>query len=291
VLAIVNTRADAAEIVASLDRLTDEPTLHLSAAMCGQHCADVIARIRARLEARRTGRDPRPLRVVSTQLVEAGVDIDFPVVYRALAGLDSIAQAAGRCNREGGLPEGRLGRVVVFVREVPAALSGIRAGVQATRSVVAAGLSDALAPEAFERYFPIYYDGFPSRDVHGIGELLRSNSDLAFSFRTAADNFRLVDDGSQVTVIVPYAAEADAARDVAPLIARLRAGDTDRRLMRALQRYTVSARRRQVEAWQARGDVKEVQPECFVLVDALRYDARFGLMPEGRPLDAATLVQ
>lgn len=109
VLAIVNTRKAARE----LQRLMPEGTLHLSALMCGAHRKDVIAHIKERLKAKREGRDTRPLRVVSTQLVEAGVDIDFPVVYRALAGLDSIAQAAGRCNREGRMQG--LGRVVVFV--------------------------------------------------------------------------------------------------------------------------------------------------------------------------------
>lgn len=108
-LAIVNTRKAAR----ALHRLMPEGTLHLSALMCGAHRKDVIAEIKQRLKARRGGSDWRPLRVVSNQLVEAGVDIDFPVVYRALAGLDSIAQAAGRCNREGRLP-GK-GRVVIFV--------------------------------------------------------------------------------------------------------------------------------------------------------------------------------
>ena len=101
VLVVVNTRKDAAEIMTALDAVSGAPALHLSAAMCGQHRADVIAEIRIRLAARRAGTDARPLRVVSTQLVEAGVDIDFPVVFRSLAGLDSIAQAAGRCNRAG----------------------------------------------------------------------------------------------------------------------------------------------------------------------------------------------
>ncbi len=82
-------------------RRMPEGTLHLSALMCGEHRSRVIADIKQRLLA------GEAVRVVSTQLVEAGVDVDFPVVYRALAGLDSIAQAAGRCNREGKLELGK----------------------------------------------------------------------------------------------------------------------------------------------------------------------------------------
>ncbi len=289
VLAVVNTRKDAVEVVTALDAATGDTTLHLSAAMCGQHRADVIREIRERLAARRAGSDARPLRVVSTQLVEAGVDIDFPVVYRALAGLDSLAQAAGRCNREG-LLDGP-GRVVVFVREVPATLHGLRAGAQASRSVLAASRPNTLAPDLFERYFPLYYDGFKSRDQQGIVDHLRNNSDLSFDFRTAAGKFRLIDDEDQASVIVPYESLALDVRPVRPLIERLRRGDGDRWLLRALQRYTVTARRRQVEVWQQRGDVLEVQPGLFVLIDELRYDARLGLLAEGRPLSAASLVQ
>src|SRR6185295_1244902 len=88
---------------------TKETPVHLSALMCGEHRSKVInERIKPDLKGNRI------LRVVSTQLVEAGVDIDFPVVYRAMAGLDSIAQAAGRCNREGTL-NGQHGQVHVFI--------------------------------------------------------------------------------------------------------------------------------------------------------------------------------
>jgi CRISPR-associated endonuclease/helicase Cas3 len=91
VLCIVDRRDDCR----ILYRLMLKGTLHLSGLMCGQHCSEAITEIKRRLKAKET------VRVISTQLVEAGVDMDFPVVYRALAGLDSIARAAGRCNREG----------------------------------------------------------------------------------------------------------------------------------------------------------------------------------------------
>ena len=290
VLVIVNTRNDAAEIVSALDAATGDESLHLSAAMCGQHRADVIAEIRDRLAARRAGNDARPLRVVSTQLVEAGVDIDFPVVFRALAGLDSVAQAAGRCNREGQLPEGAKGKVVVFVRQIPRPLHQIRNGADSTRTVVQAG-GDPLSPSAFERYFPLYYAGFASRDKHGIVDRLKKNPGLEFEFRSAADKFKLIDDADQSTVIIPYAGVK--AESMAPLIAKLRAGDTDRWLLRKLQRYTVTVRRNLADQWAAQGDVQELGSGMgiYLLIDELRYDARLGLLPEGRALDVASLVQ
>ncbi len=96
-LTIVNTRGHAAKLYQGFaEREGDhDGTYHLSTLMCGEHRADVIKAIRQRLEHQ------QPCRVISTQLIEAGVDLDFPVVYRAMTGIDSIAQAAGRCNREG----------------------------------------------------------------------------------------------------------------------------------------------------------------------------------------------
>jgi CRISPR-associated endonuclease/helicase Cas3 len=287
ILIVVNTRNDAAEIMRGVDAATGDSTLHLSAAMCGQHRADVIAQIRARLQARRDGVDRRPLRVVSTQLVEAGVDIDFPVVFRALAGLDSVAQAAGRCNREGRLPDGGKGRVVVFVRDIPKPLQQVRIGTQATRSVLQSGC-DPMSPAAFERYFPLYYAGFSSRDKHGIVDHLRKNAVFEFEFRTAADKFRLVDDEDQATVIVPYIGAG--TESVQPLIEKLRSGDTDRWLLRRLQRFTVNMRRQLLSTWQAQGDVRELVPGMYLLIDELRYDDRLGLLPNERSLDPASLV-
>jgi hypothetical protein len=91
-------------------------------------------------------------------------------------------------------------------------------------------------------------------------------------------------------VIVPYESDAADARPIGPLIERLRRGPTDRWLMRALQRYSVNARRKQVEVWQRRGDALELVPGLFVLVDELRYDRRFGLLSEDRSLSVESLV-
>jgi CRISPR-associated endonuclease/helicase Cas3 len=103
VLCIVNTRTDCRE----LHKLMPEGTIHLSGFMCGEERSELISDIKSKLK------NNEPIKVISTQLVEAGVDIDFSVVYRAITGLDSIAQAAGRCNRENKLIDG--GKVEVFV--------------------------------------------------------------------------------------------------------------------------------------------------------------------------------
>lgn len=151
VLAIVNTRKAARE----LQRLMPADTLHLSALMCGAHRKVVIQHIKERLKAKRAGYDKRPLRVISTQLVEAGVDIDFPVVYRALAGLDSIAQAAGRCNREGRMVD--KGRVVVFVPPVRPPIGHLRKAADACISTLRDQAHDPLARALFDRYFKEFY--------------------------------------------------------------------------------------------------------------------------------------
>ena len=114
VLCIVNSRKDCH----ALHKLMPPDTIHLSALMCGAHRSSIIAYIKDALAM------AKPIRVISTQLVEAGVDIDFPVVYRAFAGLPSIAQAAGRCNREGNLAPA-LGKVIVFMPPEPSKVTAL----------------------------------------------------------------------------------------------------------------------------------------------------------------------
>lgn len=278
-LAIVNTRADATTLARMLPR---ETTHHLSAAMCGAHRAQVIAEIRSQLTSL------KPLQVISTQLIEAGVDLDFPIVWRALAGLDSIAQAAGRCNREGLLDRGQ---VHVFVRPIPKPLTLLRAAADTTRSLHAQGLPDALAPEAFERYFRAFY-ARQDLDRQGVVELLSERSGpMEFNFRSAAEKFRLIDDGDQASLLIPLHRLMSGHERLAPLIATLERGETDRWLLRAVQRYVLSIRQRQLDELMRTRAVKPLVCGLYLLEDDTRYDRRFGLLSQDNPMDALTMVQ
>lgn len=270
VLAIVSTRKAAR----TLQRLLPSDTLHLSALMCGAHRKAVIDRIKARLKAKRDGSDHHPLRVVSTQLVEAGVDIDFPVVYRALAGLDSIAQAAGRCNREGTLP-GR-GRVVVFVPPEPIPAGNLRKGAAACISALHGSVSDPLARQLFSTYFKQFYHSV-SLDEKGICSLLAvAPSTLGVQFRSAADAFRLIDDQDSATVVVRY---AEHSEELDKLLAMLGNNGPERWLLRKLQRYTVTIHKRLADDMLAQGSLYLPMPGLYVQTNADNlYDPVLGLI-------------
>ncbi|MGE5622770.1 MAG: CRISPR-associated helicase Cas3', partial [Bacillota bacterium] len=281
VLAIVNRRQDARELWQRMP----EGTLHLSALMCGEHRSHTIRQLKARLKA------GIPTRVVSTQLVEAGVDVDFPVVYRALAGLDSIAQAAGRCNREGRLAEqGKLGEVVVFIPPQPAPPGLLRKGEDACRSVLHAYSGNPLERALFARYFEKLYHAC-ELDAYGIHELLKVDGQtLAVNFRTAADRFRLIQDEDSAAVIVRYRG-ADGNDDTIDMwLNTLRKDGPERWLMRKLQRYTVTIHRRQAMELLRQGDVEEAIPGLFVQVSDWLYDARLGLLLDGNPGSSACIV-
>lgn len=264
VLCIVNRRRDARELF----KLMPEGTLHLSALMCGAHRSAVIRRIKAQLKS------GDPVRVISTQLVEAGVDLDFPVVYRALAGLDSIAQAAGRCNREGLLEQGR---VVVFVPPQPAPPGHLRKAEDASRNVLHGAVADPLDRALFARYFEHFYSAC-DLDRHGICGLLKVDSrSLAINFRSAADRFRLIPDEDGVPVIVRYRAPGDGDGSLDSLLGKLRKDGPERWLMRKLQRYTVTVHRRDAKRWAELGDIQEWQPGLYVQVCDVGYSEELGL--------------
>ena len=147
VLCVVNLKRHAIDL-AELLRGTDG-LFHLSTNMCPVHRQQVLAAVRVRLDSNRT------CRLVSTQCVEAGVDVDFPTVFRALGPLDSIAQAAGRCNRAGKLPSGSL---VVFVPEDEGYPGGAYTrATSVTRMLIADG-ADLHDPATYRKYYQLYYE-------------------------------------------------------------------------------------------------------------------------------------
>ncbi|MBF0282644.1 MAG: CRISPR-associated helicase Cas3' [Zetaproteobacteria bacterium] len=271
VLAIVSTRNDARELF----KLLPEGMIHLSALMCGEHRSKTIAEIKARLKA------GKPTRVVSTQLVEAGVDLDFPVVYRAMAGLDSIAQAAGRCNREGKLSE--KGKVVVFVPPKPAPAGQLLRAAQTTVSLLSGNNSDPLARNNFTRFFEHFYDKC-ELDKEGIEGLLRPEGDLTgVQFRTAAMKMQLIKDAGQ-SVFVRYDAECEKLLD------DLEIEGPNRELMRKLQRYTVNVPQYRFDQLLKSGDIQVIQDEFYVQTSDVLYHQDLGLLLDGEMMSPDQLI-
>jgi CRISPR-associated endonuclease/helicase Cas3 len=271
-LAIVHRRDDARVLC----NLLPADTLHLSAAMYPGHRSQVLDEIRRRLK------ENEPCRVVSTQLVEAGVDLDFPVVFRALAGLDSLAQAAGRCNREGKSARGTLD---IFVAETLPPPGELRKALDAARIVArrSGGKPDLFGnPSIFTDYFLQFY-GTPI-DEKGI-----QTDREAFHFATVAENFQMIDNG-QESLVIPF---DELCRD---MVSTLRTHQGNARILRRrLQRYAVSVPRRQMTDMRSMGAAIETEEGSgiFVLADIFRtaYDPRFGLLPPSKTaIDPQSLI-
>jgi len=259
-LCIVNRRDDAR----TLWEMMPEGTIHLSALMCGAHRAERITEIKERLCS------GRPTRVISTQLVEAGVDVDFPVVYRAAAGLDSIAQAAGRCNREG-LRE--RGDVFVFTPPSRIPAGHLRQAAEIGMRLLANSAGDPLAVQPFEAFFREFYWMQGSRlDKENIMGLLRNDPELRFSFRSAARKFQLIDESAQAPVIVRF--ENDE------LLALLERQGPERWLLRRLQRSVVNLPRWLHRRLVSEGAIRELHPGIFVQGHGALYHQELGFCPD-----------
>ena len=271
VLCVVNTRAHARRLHALLGQ--GAGVYHLSANMCPAHRSAKLDHIRAALAA------GEPCRVVSTQLIECGVDVSFPVVYRAEAGVDSVAQAAGRCNREGELPEG-----VVYVFEaadMPPPKGEISRAAQVGVSVMHQ-FADVLSPEAVEAYFQELYwlAGDKALDarvwdikekVSGIFDAFQGGANTCnFPFRKVGEAFRFIESIYR-PVIIPWDEEGEA------IVEGLRHAENVGRLARRAQRYTV-----QIPPWEFAALEKDVALTClrerfYVLTRPGRYDDEEGL--------------
>ncbi len=267
VLCVVNTKRTARNLFERLTNDAATATFYLSTNLCAAHRADKLSNIRSRLDA------GQPCRVISTQLIEAGVDIDFPVVYRAVAGIDSIHQAAGRCNREG---RRAIGKVFVFENgdRPPASLA---AAVQAGRET-ATTVDDLQALTAVERYFEnLFWRHRDDLDKHQVLRAFRfdSNGSPHFQFREAADRYRLIRDKT-FPVIVPYTHRGHA------LIEELRNRHfpPNRDLARKLQRYTVSIREHELRKLDAAGALEICHEHYAVLTAPSAYHSELGLITD-----------
>lgn len=235
-LCVVNSRKDAVALFRLLD---DASALHLSTLMCPAHRRDVLHEIHRRLDCK------EPCRVASTQVVEAGVDLDFPVVLRAIGPLDRIVQAAGRCNREGGPVKGR---VIVFQPAEPHGPRGSYATATSEANIMLAGKDcDLHSPNVFDRYFRRLWQDC-NLDSHGILDLRKH-----LNYQTVAERFRMISEDT-VPVVVRYGKPGPEAM--------LRTiefkGSVNRDEWRMLQNLSVSIFRHSATQYEKDGLIRQV---------------------------------
>ena len=268
-LCIVNTKKHARDIYEllkpALPKDRGEELFHLSTFMCGEHRSQVIKTIHNRLE------DKKPCRVVSTQLIEAGVDVDFPVVYRALTGIDSIAQAAGRCNREG---KRESAAVFVFEPSDGKLFGYLRSTADSTKEM-RSDFDDLLDLEAIQRYFELHYWKHDDWDKEHIMQMFQCPEKPVFQFRTASEKFRMIKDAT-IPVFIPYEEKG------IKLIEQLRSDAKDmqprelNKLLRKLQRYSVSIYEN-IYRQMLGGDIQLLHEVYPILLNDSIYDKKLGL--------------
>ncbi len=261
VLCVVNTRKHAAQL---FELLGDSGAFHLSALMYPAHRSRILQDIHKALKAN------EPCRVISTQLIEAGVDVDFPVVYRALSGIDSIAQAAGRCNREGRL---EFGDVYIFQPDKHGQPEGWFKETAAIAEMVMRKYDDPLSLEAVDEYFDQLFDFEGQRlDKHELLEMFEERrKELAFPFREVAEKFKVIDQNT-ITVIIPREQEClDLLEEVKWRGASLKAS-------RSLQRYAVQVYPHEFHGLLQSRSIENVAGQYLVLRDSALYSEERGLV-------------
>ena len=260
VLCIVNTRKRAKHLY---DLLGDqEDTFHLSTLMTPTHRRAVLEVVRRRLKA------GLPCRVVSTSLIEAGVDVDFPAVFREVAGLDSILQAAGRCNRE----RKRAAQdsvVTVFQSETAIPQQFEINAIVGQEVMNDPEVDDISSQEAITKYFEALRELKGKQDIKGILKMIKER----LPFQTIAEQFKLIDTDSK-TIYIPLG-EGEA------LVQHLQAGERSRTLFRKLGQYGVSIYETEFKALADAGDILPVDSgkgaDLWVLANTSLYDEQTGL--------------
>jgi CRISPR-associated endonuclease/helicase Cas3 len=301
VLIVVNTKTSAQNLYQRLKGIKAAELYHLSTNMCPAHRMHVLKTIKDRLE------DKKPTICISTQLIEAGVDIDFGAVIRYLAGLDSVAQAAGRCNRHGLRPTGNV-YIVNPQDEDLTKLEDIKIGKENAERVLDEFKKspeqfdkDILSPVAMERYYYYYFYrrkdkmNYPvSSNVIGVKDnlfdLLSTNPQsinehirihrsqpalpLKQAFQTASKAFRAIDSPTR-GIIVPYGEKGnETINDLCS------AFDLDKQygLLKKAQRYSVNVFPRTFEELGRQNAIHEAQEGTGVFyLDAQYYSDDIGL--------------
>lgn len=259
VLCIVNTRKMAQEIFQCLPA---EGTFHLSTLMYPKHRMEVLDTIRERLKSNLT------CRVVSTSLIEAGVDVDFPTVYRQMAGLDSLIQAAGRCNREGKRrPEESI--VTYFEGEHPAPELQ-QMSVDAARETLAS-CDDIGNPETIRKYFSTWRDFLGDNlDKSNVVNCMRNGyQGCQLPFKMVAEGFHMIDQNTKTVYILLEKAK--------PICQRILSGVAGRQDYRQAGQYCVNVYEDHFRELVSSGDVRLINENSGVLVNISQYDEKTGL--------------
>lgn len=252
-LCIVNTRRHARELYRMIDGLPG--ARHLSTMMHAAHRSSVLRKIRGKLKA------GRPCRVVSTSLIEAGVDVDFPLVMRAATGLDQLAQSAGRLNREGhrSIAESLLVVFTAVGRWVPQDLT---TSVQVGERMLRRFGQGCLEPAAIEAYFyDLYHErGRPELDRPGVLNACYDNGPtLNFPFETIARDMRLIESATRPIIV---ANDDESRRWLAELKDR-NSEEPLRNIARRLQRYTVGVRQREFKELMDARVIETIRGDIF----------------------------
>lgn len=214
VCCIVNLRCHAKQLTKTLSSC--DGVYLLSSDLCPAHRLKTVAEIKARQERK------EPCRVVATQCIEAGVDLDFDVMYRSLAPMEAIVQAAGRCNRNGKLPHG--GRLIVFEPNEDGKLypkgNAYEDGAMAVKLLQSAdGNLDPSDPERIKSYYKIFFA--KNRDRRQLNNAIAEEN-----YKKVAKEYRLIDNEG-IRIIVPYDGEAELFREI-------KAANEDTRISMAL---------------------------------------------------------
>jgi CRISPR-associated endonuclease/helicase Cas3 len=249
ILLIVNNRRHARALYEQLE--DHEGVYHLTTLMYARHRSAVLDEVRRRLKAGLS------CKLISTSLIEAGVDVSFPVVMRAETGLDSVAQAAGRCNREGIWSKDE-SRVWVFTApdwKVPTEIEEYAAGL---RQVIRNHQGNLLAPDAIKSYFEDVYwrKGNQLDEKHILASLREHSAKLSFPFQNIARDYRLIESIMR-PVIIPHNPVAEA------LVKQLRHAPFVGRIARGLQPYLVQVPQQALETLKRAGVVEVIQPDKF----------------------------